>query len=79
MVSVPKISKVTVIRTVLLVVALVNQGLAIFGKSPLPFSDESISNFISLVFVVATTAWAWWKDNDFTKKARVRKEQIKRK
>lgn len=60
------ISKGTIIRTVLLISALVNQFLTILGKAPLPIEDEQISELISLVFTICTSLLAWWKNNSFT-------------
>lgn len=62
-------SKTTIIRTVILVVAFINAGLALFGKSPLPFDNEEITNVISYIFTAGAAIWAWWKNNSFTQKA----------
>lgn len=62
-------SKATIIRTVILVVAFINAGLALFGKSPLPFDNEEITNVISYIFTAGAAIWAWWKNNSFTQKA----------
>ena len=62
-------TKGTLIRTVLLVLALVNQVLAAFGVSPLPLEDETVTTLISLGFTTVTALVAWWKNNSFTKKA----------
>ena len=64
-----KIEKGTIIRTVLLVLALVNQVLTLFGVSPLPFENELISELLSLVFTAVTAGVAWWKNNSFTQSA----------
>lgn len=64
-----KISRATIIRTVLLLFAIINAVLQIFGKETLPFTDEEISEAISVLFLVATTISAWWKNNSFTKNA----------
>lgn len=64
-----KVSTETIIRTVLLVVAIVNQLLTAAGKNPLPFSDDEIYTGLTAVFTIATTAWAWWKNNSFSKNA----------
>ena len=64
-----KISKDTIIRTIILVIALVNQVLTAAGKNPLPFSDEEIYTGLTLLFTVCATVWAWWKNNSFTKNA----------
>lgn len=64
-----KIEAGTIIRTVLLVVALVNQVLTITGHSVLPVSDEQLTELISTIFTVVTALIAWWKNNSFTSKA----------
>ena len=61
-----KISKETIVRTIILVVALINQVLTAAGKNPLPFSDEELYTGLTAVFTVAASAWAWWKNNSFT-------------
>ena len=63
------VSKETWVRTIVLVVALVNQGLQIAGKQVLPYTPEEISNAVSFGFTVTATLWAWWKNNSFTKEA----------
>lgn len=64
-----KIEVGTIIRTVLLVVALVNQVLTITGHSVLPITDEQLTELISTIFTVVTALIAWWKNNSFTSKA----------
>lgn len=59
----------TIVRTVLLVVALVNQVLTMLGYTTLPVSDAQISELITLSFTVFASLWAWWKNNSFTKEA----------
>ena len=63
------ISKETIVRTILLVIALLNQTLTMLGKNPLPFSDEELYAGLTAVFTVGTTVWAWWKNNSFTSAA----------
>lgn len=63
------IKKDTIIRTVVLIVALVNQALTLAGKSPLPFEAEEITEGLSYLFTVAAALWAWWKNNSFTQAA----------
>ena len=37
----------TITRTILIIIALINQGLVIAGKNPLPFEDDQIDQVIS--------------------------------
>ena len=68
-----KISKGTITRTACLILAIINSGLAIFGKSPLPIENETVTEVISFVFTTIASLAAWWKDNDITQKALERK------
>jgi SPP1 family holin len=70
-------SKGTIIRTVVLIFALANQGLTIAGISPLPFEEAEVEQFVSLIITVVASLTAWWKDNDVTKNAIERKKSIK--
>ena len=60
----------TITRTVLIIIALVNQGLLITGKNPLPFEDDQIAQVISFVFTAITALVTWWKNNNFTHEAK---------
>ena len=64
-----KISKGTIARTIILIVSLVNQVLTSTGHTILPFSDEEISQVVSLIFTTVSSIAAWWKNNSFTKDA----------
>ena len=63
------VKKETIIRTVILIVALINQGLTVAGVNLLPINDEQITEFISLGLTIGASLWAWWKNNSFTKDA----------
>lgn len=64
-----KISKGTIIRTALLLLAIINNVLAIFGKAPLPITNEQLELIISTIFTVVMAVINWWKNNSFTKPA----------
>lgn len=64
-----KISKGTIIRTALLLLAIVNNVLALFGKAPLPITNEQLELIISTIFTVVMAVINWWKNNSFTKPA----------
>ncbi len=69
--------KKTLIRTVLLVLALVNQALAIAGKSPLPIENEAVELWISMAWTGIASLIAWWKNNSVTKEAKQADEYLK--
>ena len=62
-------SKETIIRTVILIVALLNQVLVITGHSIFPVNEDQLTELISVAFTVVTALIAWWKNNSFTAEA----------
>lgn len=64
------INKSTVIRTLFLFLALVNQILVSFGVSPLPIDEPNTELVISTTWTGIAALMTWWKNNDITKKAR---------
>lgn len=71
------ISKGTIARTVVLLLALVNQVLTMCGLNPLPFSEDVIYELVTLLFTIGASVWAWWKNNSFTEKAKKADEYLK--
>lgn len=61
--------KETIIRTVFLFFALINQILTMLGINPLPWSNEQMYEGVSAIVTVVAAVWAWWKNNSFTKNA----------
>lgn len=59
----------TIIRTVVLAVALINQILAICGKDTIPLYESDIAQIVTLAVTIGSTLWAWWKNNSFTHNA----------
>ena len=72
-----KISKGTIIRTVCLLLALINITLETFGKRIIPISDEQVSEVISVIFTIVTSLTAAWKNNSFTEEAIKADEYLK--
>ncbi|CAG9621843.1 phage holin [Sutcliffiella rhizosphaerae] len=70
--SIRPVSKGAWFRIVFLLLALVNQLLVIFNKSPLPISEEQLEQLFTISWTAIAAIMAWWKDNDWTKKARSR-------
>lgn len=63
--------KNAIIRTVVLFIALVNQALATFGASPLPFSDDLVYEIVSIVVTIGAAVLTWWKDTPVTTAAKI--------
>ena len=66
-----KITSGTIVRTVILAVALINQILVASGHSVIPIPDEDWETLITTGATVITALLAWWKNNSFTKAARI--------
>ena len=64
-----KISADTIIRTILLVVTLINAVLTMTGHNPLPFAEDELYTALSCLATIGATVWAWWKNNSFTAEA----------
>ncbi|MDA7025062.1 phage holin [Bacillus sp. CLL-7-23] len=76
--------KGTVVRTVLLFIALINQTLMMFGKGALPISEDQVNTLAdtlylvgSTVFTIITSIVAWYKNNYVTEKGKKQKEVLK--
>lgn len=76
--------KGTVIRTVLLLIALINQTMLMFGKSPLEITDVQVNQLAdalytagSIAFTIGTTLAAWFKNNYVTPKGHKQKAVLK--
>lgn len=59
----------TIARTIILVLALINQVLALTGKDKIPVVENDIYQICSLAVTIASSVWNWWKNNSFTKNA----------
>lgn len=70
MVENEKTTKGTIVRTIVLVVAIVNHFLTISGHSVLPFDEDSVNEIVSTVFMAVVSIWTWWKNNSFTPAAK---------
>ena len=64
-----KITSGTLVRTILLALALINQLLTAFGYNVIDISDETVNTLVSTSFTVVTAIIAFWKNNSFTKEA----------
>ena len=64
-----KIKKETIIRTIVLLLALANQVLAICGKNAIPITEDEVYQLVTLLVTIASTLCAWWKNNSFTQEA----------
>ncbi|AKF31543.1 phage holin [Bacillus velezensis] len=76
--------KGTVVRTVLLLIALINQTMLMLGKSPLEITDVQVNQLAdalytagSVIFTISTTLVAWFKNNYVTGKGHKQRAVLK--
>lgn len=65
-INVKGITTENVTGILVLLVALINSVLQIFGVKTLPIENSEISNIISTIFLIATTLWNTWKNRNLT-------------
>lgn len=65
-----KITAGTIARTIVLLLALVNQCLSMAGIQVIPIADEDINTLVTTLWTVIAAIVAWWKNNSFTRAAR---------
>lgn len=53
-------------RTIVLLIALINQVLAILGKGKIEIAESDIYQICTLVFTFVSAIWSWWKNNSFS-------------
>ena len=65
-----KISKGTIIRTVLMVLVVINMILKANGKSVINISESEIARFLEYAIEIGIIIANWWYNNSFTEKAK---------
>ena len=73
-----KMDRGTVIRTIVLAIALINQFLVSAGLYAIPGTAEQQTELLSAVFTFVAAAVAWFKNNYVTAKGKRQKEAIER-
>ncbi|WP_099157869.1 phage holin [Virgibacillus ndiopensis] len=73
-----ELDKGTIVRTAALLLALVNQMLVIYGKSPLPIDSELIEQFVASLFTIISAVVAWFKNNYVTKTGEKQRELLQK-
>ncbi|RHW37331.1 phage holin [Neobacillus notoginsengisoli] len=74
-----KMDKGSLVRTVLLFVALINQLLVALGYAPVPLNEQQIGDVytvISTAVMAAIAVWAWFKNNYITWRGKRQKEVL---
>lgn len=64
-----KISKSTIIRTLILLLVIINMVLRYFGIDPLNISENEIATAVELIIELLAIIAAWWYNNSFSHNA----------
>ena len=59
----------TIARTIVLILTLINQVLAIYGKDKIPITESDVYQLVSITVTIVVSVHTWWKNNSFTKAA----------
>lgn len=60
------VSKSTIARTAVAIIALLNTVLVMMRKVPLELDENIIYELISILITISSTIIVWWKNNSFT-------------
>ena len=63
------ISKGTIVRTILLIIVLINMGLSNLGYDIIDVTENEILVAVEYLIEIAIIIVAWWKNNSYTEKA----------
>lgn len=65
-----KISKWTIVRTIMILLVIVNMLLKAFGVNTIDINENAILGVVETLIEIGAIAAAWWYNNSFTEKAR---------
>lgn len=65
-----KISKGTIVRTILIAIVIINRLLEINGKSVINVSESEIAMLLEYVLEIGIILAGFWYNNSFTEKAK---------
>ncbi len=65
-----KITKATILRTVMIFIVIINYVLSKFGIKLINVSENEVLAVIEMVISVLSIIAAWWYNNSFSEKAR---------
>lgn len=76
-IEVGKVDAGTIARTIVLGLGLLNMILAQLGFVPLDIADSQVYQAVSDIVLIGGAVFAWWKNNPFTKNAKIAQETLK--
>ena len=64
-----QISKGTIVRTIMLVIVIINMVLKHFGIDVINVEESQVLTFVETLIEIAVIIVTFWKNNSFTQKA----------
>lgn len=61
--------KSTIVRSILLLIVLINMVLKATGKDVINIDESQIYDFVEMLISVGIIVLSWWKNNSFTENA----------
>ncbi len=61
-----KVSTGTIVRTVILALALFNQVMVATGHPVIDLENDTVETFVNTAATIITAIIGWWKNNSFT-------------
>ena len=65
-----KISKWTIVRTIMMVLVIINMLLKAFGINTINLSENTVLCAVETLIEIGAVACAWWYNNSFTENAK---------
>lgn len=65
-----KISKWTIVRTIMIILVIVNMLLKAFGINTINVNENAVLGVVEALVEIGAVVCAWWYNNSFTEKAR---------
>ncbi len=64
-----KISKWTIVRTIMILLVIVNMLLKAFGVKTIDIGEDTVLGIVEALIEIGAIVCAWWYNNSFTEKA----------
>ena len=58
-----------IIRLIVMAVLMVNMGLTVAGKNPIPLDENALTEWLTVAAAGISAVYSWWKNNNVTKQA----------
>ena len=53
-----------IIRLIVMAVLMVNMGLTVAGKNPIPLDETALTEWLTVAVAGISAVYSWWKNNN---------------